>query len=117
MAVPPMRLPVPSLVTVAAVVAVSAAVLADWRSPYADYNRVCYRTVQNPYAYFASKTAYDVVAGNDLQTPAAGGAYTRVCPSKPARADVAIRRPYRWHFKPFVTPVSAMSMISLPDDL
>ncbi|XP_015377216.1 PREDICTED: multiple inositol polyphosphate phosphatase 1-like [Diuraphis noxia] len=34
-----------------------------------DYNRMCYRTVQNPYVYFGTKTTYGAVAGNDLQTP------------------------------------------------
>lgn len=32
-------------------------------------DHACYRTVQNPYVYFGSKTTYGAVAGNDLQTP------------------------------------------------
>ncbi|KAE9536777.1 hypothetical protein AGLY_006839 [Aphis glycines] len=48
--------------------------LTDWQhissfKQQTDYGRMCYRTVQNPYVYFGTKTTYGAVAGNDLQTP------------------------------------------------
>lgn len=78
------RLPIPLLLS-AAVTAMSATVLADWRMQQqyqqaAGPNRDCYRTLQNPYVYFGSKTTYGAIAGNDLQTPA--GVYARVFKSR-----------------------------------
>lgn len=55
--------------------AASTAAFTGWQhSPSSfghqtDYNRMCYRTVPNPYVYFGTKTTYGAVAGNDLQTP------------------------------------------------
>lgn len=68
------RLPIPLLLS-AAVAAMSATVLADWRlqqqyQQAAGSNRSCYQTLQNPYVYFSKMTSYRAVAGNDLQTPA-----------------------------------------------
>lgn len=42
----------------------------------AKYDRECYRTAQNQYVLFGSKTTYGAVAGNDLNTPA--GAFTHI---------------------------------------
>jgi len=59
----------------------ATAALADWRHASSSfgqrtaYGRTCYRTVQNPFVYFGTKTTYGAVAGNDLQTPPGGCTY------------------------------------------